>query len=1002
MDGDVLLIDEEFDELVEAFQESEDDKVLEELVASSQSDLDKAVNKILGLQNPCAEVAYTTAIIDPAFDAEKAIASLDKLSNMYLQTKPLIFKPAFPKINWDFSGTFQTTGTTQEAEPWKSGTVLPTQISWYGKSIYPEFHGGKAYSLYKLMCGDYSVPTAWVLPCKLSLERPEVDFSNLPVEAVYAVRSGAPVSMPGLLNTELNVPFEKLPEAVAKVWDSWHSEHAAAYRDAHGISHNLGTGVIIQIMVSDIVAAGVGFTHPPNDEGGQREFHPVIEFVDGVGEALVSGESSGKVATGLEPWYPSLMRGLKSIHTSWGASDVEWCADRWNHIYYVQQRALKFTKPVVQTVQAEEFEGRKILGFFKPIGAPVTMSGILVGTSYEGDFSDKILYVTSFKPAYYKSMMKAKAIICLNGGETCHAAILGREMGKASVSGDAWKPTWSFDANNQKVGQGVVVNGTTGVIYEATPEDLVPSTNVVVVVEDKARTRPNLKVSEIEWNADMILFRFYRALNEYLIKNITEERKNEIVDEIAHILLTHYFVICVGELRHLAGRITSEYRSEFNVLVLELAKRGVKLPVNINSSVGRSGFFSRGGIPQPGSLKMAIEIMDLTYKGFMDFAWPSSHGGPKWGNITKMVQEYLTGELTSTLFVDMSFNLEHNGGRAFNKFGWMMSDTATMNSMLDAKKKSYDSLAMFVKTLCSGGNYSYSSFHRFAVQDKLLPDNLKLGPESPYELLDNPVMWPCPCKMCSCISCWPQGKCDGLETCNRCYPCGCKKCGCRRCFKYTTGKCMKFECTECKCGCENCGCPKCFENVTCNGEKCDMCNPCKCKECGCTRCFAYNYAGKCQSQECTECACDCGACDCSQCNPSNDCGDEDCQTCHPCSCGECECEHCFEDGECNDMDCNTCHPCDCGDCGCERCFPDGGCSESSCANCNPCNQCGEDNCEQCHPYACDCPKCYVDPNQTKLDLGEVEKVQDMVDLPIQESCPCESCKAVKELELVGF
>lgn len=873
--------------------------------------------------------------------------------------------------------------------------VVPKFISEYA-DIYRDIYGGKAMSLRNLVIYGYNVPSAWALACHHSLTRPGLDFAGLPKEYLYAVRSGAPVSMPGLLNTELNVTWDNLEAAVHKVWDSWHSEHAIAYRDAHNISHDLGTGVVIQQMAPNIVAAGVLFTHPPNDEENAYEFYPIVEYVDGVGEALVSGESSGKVANGLEPWYLSLVTSAKSMLSKFGPSDIEWCADKDGTVYFVQQRALKFTKPVVQTVEAEKFGDREVLAMFKPIGSPVTVSGFIVDPSYQGDMSDKILYVDSFNPAYYKSMMKAKAIICKHGGETCHAAILGREMGKASVSGNTWTPEFAFP-DYYKTKKGVVINGTTGVIYEALPEDLIPTEVVTPVAESKPRVRPNMNVSLVHWHAEKILFRFYTAINQYHEKDITEERKNEVVDEIANILSSYFYIICVGELRHIAfmtrgGGITTD-KEEF---IHEIGRRGIPLPKNPENAPNRVTFYEEGGIPQPESLARALEVLNLTYNGFSKFPWPSSYGGRKWAAITKMVQEYLSGELSSTLFVDMAFNLQHNGGRAFNKFEWMISRNEVMNSMLDAKKKSYSRLEAYVKTINLHSLGTYVDFKEFAEQPYLLSSVHLLGPDTPVELLDTPVVWPCGCKKCHCLTCFPSGKCAN-DMCYRCHPCGCLKCGCEKCFRNTTkGACRKFECTVCTCDCKICGCTKCLVDGRCSNEECNLCHPCECDECGCERCYQWTSGNKCEKQSCPECECECGECDCSMCNPDGDCSNEECDECHPCHCKDCGCTRCFEDGFCSDSYCDECHPCDCGDCGCERCFADGNCSDSDCSTCNPCGGCLEDDCTQCHQGYCDCPKCYVDPNQTKLDLAEVEEVQKTVD------CPCKYCKAplVTEQELV--
>src|SRR5262249_22633666 len=110
---------------------------------------------------------------------------------------------------------------------------------------------------------------------------------------LVAVRSGAAQSMPGMMDTILNVgldptgpsqasqrlrsafcehrgreppaePWEQLCQAINAVFDSWNSERAVAYRKHHQIDGLLGTAINVQAMCPAEVA-GVMFTdHPVN------------------------------------------------------------------------------------------------------------------------------------------------------------------------------------------------------------------------------------------------------------------------------------------------------------------------------------------------------------------------------------------------------------------------------------------------------------------------------------------------------------------------------------------------------------------------------------------------------------------------------------------------------------------------------------------------------------------------------------------------------------------
>lgn len=116
---------------------------------------------------------------------------------------------------------------------------------------------------------------------------------------LVAVRSGAAVSMPGMMDTVLNVgldpdsgddmptdPCDKLFQAIEAVFQSWNNERAVAYRQHHNIDGLLGTAVNVQVMCPSEVS-GILFTaHPVNPELRQM----VVEASLGLGDAVVLGK----------------------------------------------------------------------------------------------------------------------------------------------------------------------------------------------------------------------------------------------------------------------------------------------------------------------------------------------------------------------------------------------------------------------------------------------------------------------------------------------------------------------------------------------------------------------------------------------------------------------------------------------------------------------------------------------------------------------------------------
>ena len=107
---------------------------------------------------------------------------------------------------------------------------------------------------------------------------------------LVSVRSGAAVSMPGMMDTVLNVRPAEVHAAVRAVFASWNTPRSVAYRDLHEIPHDLGTAVIVQAMVfgdrDERSGTGVAFSRDPNT--GART--PFGDFLFGhQGDDVVSG-----------------------------------------------------------------------------------------------------------------------------------------------------------------------------------------------------------------------------------------------------------------------------------------------------------------------------------------------------------------------------------------------------------------------------------------------------------------------------------------------------------------------------------------------------------------------------------------------------------------------------------------------------------------------------------------------------------------------------------------
>lgn len=136
----------------------------------------------------------------------------------------------------------------------------------------------------------------------------ELDFSALRDVAfrhlaTYAREAGEPFPQDARV---------QLREAISAVFASWQSAKARAYRDLHGISHDIGTAVTVQRMVfgnaGGLSGSGVGFTRDPSN----GDPFPWVDFLfNAQGEDVVSGRRSAQGHDELATVTPHLWNSLR-------------------------------------------------------------------------------------------------------------------------------------------------------------------------------------------------------------------------------------------------------------------------------------------------------------------------------------------------------------------------------------------------------------------------------------------------------------------------------------------------------------------------------------------------------------------------------------------------------------------------------------------------------------------------------------------------------------------
>jgi pyruvate,water dikinase len=316
-------------------------------------------------------------------------------------------------------------------------------------------------------------------------------------------------SFAGQQETYLNVNREGLLEAVRKCWSSLFTKRAITYRQEKGFRHqDVLISVAVQLMV-EAKSAGVMFTlHPATGDSTKI----MIEANWGLGEAVVSGAvtpdtyvvnksnleivekhiATKKVEYKLNPntgktehlevpperqKIPALTdEEIKKI-AQYGkqiekhyktAQDIEWAVDQRGEIYLLQARpetvhgsTPENAKTIAQAYQPETTEREIIL---RGLGvSPGIVSGpvkVIKDISHIGKVKEGDILVTRMTtPDWVPAMQKAVGIVTDEGGYTCHAAIVSRELGVPCVVG-------TKNATNILASEGqVTVDGGKGLIY---------------------------------------------------------------------------------------------------------------------------------------------------------------------------------------------------------------------------------------------------------------------------------------------------------------------------------------------------------------------------------------------------------------------------------------------------------------------------------------------------------------------------------------------------------
>jgi len=365
----------------------------------------------------------------------------------------------------------------------------------------------------------------------------------------------ATASFAGEHETYLNVRGEKeLLKAIKKCIASMFTDRAIAYREEKGFSHfKIALSVGVQKMVrSDLASSGVMFTLD-TETGFENVI--LINSIYGVGEMIVKGKITP------DEFYvfkPTLKQGFKSIIIKnlgqktkkyvyknrgglkevkvpkslqfkfslkdeeiltlarWGClieehykapQDIEWAKDgKTGELFIVQSRpetvhTLK-SKMVLKEYQLKTKKQPVLKGIAVGNKIGIGKVHIIKNVSQIREFKKGEVLVTKMTdPDWVPAMRIASAIVTDEGGRTCHAAIVSRELGVPCIVGTK-KATFVLK-NNQEVTVDCT-QGREGRVYLGKVEFKIKQYNLKKIPSLKTKIMVNIAAPEIAFKTSFL------------------------------------------------------------------------------------------------------------------------------------------------------------------------------------------------------------------------------------------------------------------------------------------------------------------------------------------------------------------------------------------------------------------------------------------------------------------------------------------------------------------
>src|SRR6188472_72833 len=307
-------------------------------------------------------------------------------------------------------------------------------------------------------------------------------------------------------------PWDQLMGAIGAVFGSWMNDRAKVYRAKYNIPSEWGTAVNVQAMVygntGETSGSGVAFTRNPAN--GTNEFYGEF-LINAQGEDVVAGVRTPEPVLKLKDQMPKSYAELLKVRSILekhfkDVQDIEFTIQE-GKLFMLQTRngkrtamaALKFSIDMVKeklidwqtailrnpadqldqllapVFDLNEVKKAKVIASGLPAGPGAATGKIYFNADravVAADNDEKVLLVrVETSPEDLRGMIAAEGILTARGGESSHAALVARQMGKVCVCGasavevDYGKRTVTVDGRTFKEGDWLSIDGTAGKVF---------------------------------------------------------------------------------------------------------------------------------------------------------------------------------------------------------------------------------------------------------------------------------------------------------------------------------------------------------------------------------------------------------------------------------------------------------------------------------------------------------------------------------------------------------